>query len=67
MDTFLAVSFGCLLGSFLGNLGLLLVIGAMAGRAERKQREKVESIQELYREIMEKEAARMKNYVKMEG
>jgi hypothetical protein len=65
--TFLAVALGSLLGSFLGNVGVFWVIGAMAKRAEKQQLEELQKLQQGYLDMVEREKKRMENYVKMEG
>ena len=65
--TFLAVALGSLLGSFLGNVGVFWVIGMMAKRQEKQQREELVRLQQGYLEMVEKEKKRMENYAKMEG
>jgi hypothetical protein len=65
--TFLAVALGSLLGSFLGNVGVFWVIGAMAKKAEKKQLEELQKLQQGYLNMVEREKKRMENYAKMEG
>jgi hypothetical protein len=65
--TFLAVALGSLLGSFLGNVGVFWVIGAMAKKAEKKQLEDLQKLQQGYLDMVEREKKRMENYAKMEG
>jgi membrane protein YqaA with SNARE-associated domain len=65
--TFLAVALGSLLGSFLGNVGVFWVIGLMAQRAEKKQLEELQKLQQGYLDMVERERKRMENYAKMEG
>ncbi len=65
--TFLAVALGSLLGSFLGNVGVLWVIGAMAKKAEKKQLEELQKLQQGYLDMVEREKKRMANYAKMES
>jgi uncharacterized membrane protein YccC len=65
--TFLAVALGSLLGSFLGNVGVFWVIGAMAKRAERQQLAELQQLQQGYLDMVEREKKRMENYAKMEG
>jgi membrane protein DedA with SNARE-associated domain len=65
--TFLAVAAGSLLGSFLGNMGVFWVIGAMAQRAERKKLEELHKLQQSYLEMVERERTRLEKYAKMEG
>ena len=65
--TFLAVALGSLLGSFLGNVGVLWVIGLMAQKAEKKQLAELQKLQQGYLDMVEREKQRMENYAKMEG
>ncbi len=65
--TFLAVALGSLLGSFLGNVGVFWVIGLMAQRAEKKQLQELQKLQQGYLDMVEREKKRMENYAKMEG
>ena len=65
--TFLAVALGSLLGSFLGNIGVFWVIGAMAKKAEKKQLEELQKLQQGYLEMAQRERERLENYAKMEG
>jgi hypothetical protein len=65
--TFLAVALGSLLGSFLGNVGVFWVIGAMAKRAEKQQLEELQKLQQGYLDMVEREKKRMENYARMEG
>ena len=65
--TFLAVALGSLLGSFLGNIGVFWAIGAMAKKAEKKQLEDLQKLQQGYLEMVERERARIENYAKMES
>jgi hypothetical protein len=65
--TFLAVALGSLIGSFLGNVGVFWVIGAMAKKAEKQQLEELQKLQQGYLDMVEREKKRMENYAKMEG
>jgi membrane protein YqaA with SNARE-associated domain len=65
--TFLAVAAGAALGSFLGNTAVFWVIGAMAERAQKKQRAELEAMEKSYMEVIQRERNRMENYAKMEG
>jgi membrane protein YqaA with SNARE-associated domain len=65
--TFLAVALGSLLGSFLGNVGVFWVIGLMAQRAEKKQLEELQKLQQGYLDMVEREKKRMENYAKLES
>jgi hypothetical protein len=67
MITFLAILGASALGTFLGNLGLFWVIGRMAQRQEKKQREELQKLQNEFLEMRQKEAERMKRYASMEG
>lgn len=65
--TFLAVALGSLLGSFLGNIGVFWAIGAMVKKAEKKQLEELQKLQQGYLQMVERERARIENYAKMES
>ena len=65
--SFIAVALGCLVGSFLGNVSVFWVIGLMAKRAEKKQLEELQKLQQGYLEMAQRERTRMENYAKMEG
>ncbi len=64
----LALTFAAtVLGSVVGNLVVFYVLGAMAKRVERKQREELERLQQGYLEMVERERARLENYARLEG
>jgi membrane protein YqaA with SNARE-associated domain len=65
--SFLAVALGCLVGSFLGNVSVFWVIGLMAKRAEKKQLEELQKLQQGYLEMAQRERTRLENYAKMES
>lgn len=65
--TFIAVALGCLVGSFLGNIIVFWVLGTMAKRAEKKQLEELQKLQQDYLEMTQRERTRLENYAKMEG
>lgn len=65
--TFIAVALGCLVGSFLGNIIVFWVLGTMAKRAEKKQLEELQKLQQDYLEMAQRERTRLENYAKMEG
>jgi len=65
--TFLAVALGALIGSFLGNVSVFLVIGTMAKQAEKKQLQELQKMQQGYLDMVQREKARMENYAKLEG
>jgi membrane protein YqaA with SNARE-associated domain len=65
--TFLAIAAGAAIGSFLGNTAVFWVIGAMAERAQKKQRAELEAMEKSYMEVIQRERNRMENYAKMEG
>ena len=65
--TFLAVAAGAALGSFLGNTAVFWVIGAMAERAQKKQRAELKELEKGYLDMVQREQTRMENYAKMEG
>jgi hypothetical protein len=64
----LALTFAAtVLGSVVGNLVVFYVLGVMAKRVEREQREELERLQQGYLEMVDKERARMEAYARMEG
>ena len=65
--TFLAVALGSLLGSFLGNVSVFWVIGLMAQKAEKKQLEELQKLQQGYLDMVDREKKRMENYAKLES
>jgi hypothetical protein len=65
--TFLAVALGSLIGSFLGNVTVFMVIGAMAKKVEKKQLEELQKMQRGYLDMVQREKTRMENYARMEG
>jgi len=67
MITFLSILGASALGTFLGNLGVFWVIGQMARRQEKKQREELQRLQSEFLEMRQREAERMERYAKMEG
>jgi len=67
MITFLSILGASALGTFLGNLGVFWVIGRMAQRQEKKQREELQRLQSEFLEMRQKEVERMRAYAKMES
>jgi hypothetical protein len=65
--TFLAVALGSLIGSFLGNVSVFLVIGTMAKKVEKKQLEELQKMQQGYLDLVQREKIRMEKYAKMES
>lgn len=65
--TILAVAVGSFIGTLLGNLGVFWMIGRMAQRQEKKQREELQRLQSEFLEMRQREAERMRAYAKMEG
>jgi hypothetical protein len=65
--TFLAVALGSLIGSFLGNVTVFMVIGTMAKKVEKKQLEELQKMQKGYLDMVQREKTRMENYARMEG
>ena len=65
--TFLAVALGSLIGSFLGNVTVFMVIGTMAKKVEKKQLEELQKMQQAYLDMVQREKTRMENYARMEG
>jgi Tfp pilus assembly protein PilN len=67
MTLFFTILGGVALGSFAGNISLFWVIGEMARRQEKKQREILLQVQQELIDAQQKETERMKRYAKMEG
>jgi uncharacterized membrane-anchored protein YhcB (DUF1043 family) len=63
----LSIGIATAVGTFLGNLGVFWMIGKMAQRQEKKQREELQRLQNEFLEMRQKEAERMKRYASMEG
>jgi hypothetical protein len=63
----LSIGIATAVGTFLGNLGVFWMIGKMAQRQEKKQREELQRLQSEFLEMRQKEAERMKRYAKLEG
>ncbi len=63
----LSIGIATAVGTFLGNLGVFWMIGRMAQRQEKKQREELQRLQNEFLEMRQREAERMRNYAKMEG
>jgi uncharacterized membrane-anchored protein YhcB (DUF1043 family) len=63
----LSIGIATAVGTFLGNLGVFWMIGKMAQRQEKKQREELQKLQNEFLEMRQKEAERMKRYASMEG
>jgi uncharacterized membrane protein YccC len=63
----LSIGIATAVGTLLGNLGVFWVIGQMARRQEKKQREELQRLQSEFLEMRQKEAERMERYAKMEG
>jgi len=67
MTLFLTVLGACALGTFCANLSLFWLLGVLAQRQEKKQREQLRKLQEGYLEMAQRERTRLENYAKMEG
>lgn len=67
MTLFFTILGASALGTFCGNIGLFWVIGTMAKRQEKAQREELEKLQQGYLEMVQREKKRMENYARMEG
>jgi hypothetical protein len=64
----LALTFAAtVLGSVVGNLVVFYILGAMAKRVEKQQREELERLQQGYLDMVDKERARMEAYAKLES
>jgi hypothetical protein len=67
MTLFFTVLGACALGTFCANLSLFWLLGVLAQRQEKKQREQLRKLQEGYLEMAQRERTRLENYAKMEG
>ena len=63
----LGIGIATAVGTLLGNLGVFWVIGRMAQRQEKKQREELQKLQSEFLEMRQKEIERMEKYARMEG
>jgi flagellar motor component MotA len=63
----LGIGIATAVGTLLGNLGVFWVIGRMAQRQERKQKEELQRLQSEFLEMRQKEIERMEKYARMEG
>jgi membrane protein YqaA with SNARE-associated domain len=63
----LSIGIATAVGTLLGNLGVFWVIGRMAQRQEKKQREELQKLQSEFLEMRQKEIERMEKYARMEG
>ena len=63
----LSIGIATAVGTFLGNLGVFWMIGRMAQRQEKKQREELQRLQNEFLEMRQKETERMQRYAKMES
>jgi hypothetical protein len=63
----LSIGIATAVGTFLGNLGVFWMIGKMAQRQEKKQREELQRLQSEFLEMRQKEIERMEKYARMEG
>lgn len=65
--TFLVVVTGTFLGTLLGNMGLLYLIGVIAQRKEKEQIKELQKLQKGYLEMVQRERERLEKYAQMEG
>lgn len=65
--TFLLVATGSFLGTLLGNLVFLYIIGLVTQRKEKKQLEEMQKVQRGYLEMVQRERERLERYAAMEG
>jgi hypothetical protein len=65
--TLLAITIGSLLGTLLGNLSLLWVIGKIAQNQEKEKLREVQRLQQGYLELVQRERERLERYAQMEG
>ena len=64
----LALTFAAtVLGSVVGNLVVFYILGAIAKRVEKQQREELERLQQGYLDMVDRERARMEAYAKLES
>jgi flagellar motor component MotA len=63
----LSIGIATAVGTFLGNLGVFWMIGKMAQRQEKKQREELQRLQNEFLEMRQKETERMERYSRMES
>jgi len=64
---FLTLLAASLIGGFISQLTALYVVGAMAHRQEKKNRELIESALQEHHAVLIKEQQRLADYVKMES
>jgi uncharacterized protein YhhL (DUF1145 family) len=67
MSLILSLTIASALGTLLGNMGLLWVVGTLVKRQEKKQIKELQKLQQGYLDMVEREKKRMENYAKMEG
>ena len=65
--SFLTLFAASLLGGFISQLAALYIVGAMAQRQEKKNRELVESALQEHHAAFIREQQRLANYARMEG
>lgn len=65
--TFLAVFTGTALGIFVGGGALLWFLGRAAQKQQEKQLSELQTLQNQYLEMAQKENERLKRYAQMEG
>jgi len=65
--TFLLTLTATAVGTLLGNLTLLLIIGVHAQRQQAKQLKEMQKMQSEFLELRQKEVERMRNYARMES
>lgn len=59
--------FSSAIGTFFGNLALLLLIGKRAEQVERERMKQLQAAQELMAKAIREKQEKMKEYVKMES
>lgn len=67
MSLIISLTVASAVGTLLGNITLLWLIGIMAERQQRKQQKELERMQNAFLEMRQKEAERMQRYAKMES
>lgn len=67
LTAFLVNALAVTIGTFLGNLGLLLLIGKKAEAVEKQRIAQAKAAQEKFAEALKREQEKMREYVKMES
>lgn len=67
MTLFLTILGASALGTFIANLGVFWVIGALAQRQQKRQEAELARLQQGYLEMAQRERERIDRYAKMES